>query len=79
MRVIQLRGGVILRSFLIYISNNAEDVGATGEHRIWGWSNLPDEDIINSQDSFRFELLNNGIHDFVVGRWTVEFEYQVPH
>ena len=79
MRVFQIRGGVFLRSFLIYVSNNAVDVGATGQHRIWGWSNILGEDINNSQDSFRFELLNNGIHDFVLKRWTVEFEYQVPH
>lgn len=79
LRVVQFRGGVLLRSFLLYISNNAADVGATGQHRIWGWSNVPNEDIQNTNDSFRFELLNNGIHDFVLGRFTVEFEFEVPH
>lgn len=79
LRVIQFRGGVLLRQFLIYVSNNADDVGATGQHRIWGWSNIIGEDIDNSNDTFSFELLNNGIHEFVLGRFAVEFEYQVPH
>ena len=78
--VVQLRSGIFLRSFeLLLIEQDTTDVATSGVHRQLGWSNLPDEDIDNTRDTFYYELVNGGANDFRIKRAIFEFEYQVPH
>jgi hypothetical protein len=78
--VVQNRAGVFLRQFeLLLIEQDNVNVATTGVHRQLGWSNLPNEDIDNTLDTFSFQMVNAGANDFLIRRVIFEFEYEVPH
>ena len=69
----QYRGGVLLRSYTVGISNNADTLSMSGNKTLLG--GLAFQDIDASTDDFQIEAANFGVGDILQGQGSCEFEW----
>ena len=74
MYVNQFRSGVLLRAYLVSISNNADSCFMSGERLFMGFANYG-EDIDWGRDDFQVEIANMGAFDVNVDLAQVEMEW----
>ena len=74
MYVNQFRNGVLFRSYLVGISNNADSCFMSGERLFMGFASYG-EDIDWGQDDFQVEIANQGAFDVSVDLAQVEMEW----
>ena len=74
MYVNQYRSGVLLRAYLVAISNNADSCFMSGERLFMGQANYG-EDIDWGRDDFQVEMSNQGAFDIEVNLAQVELEW----
>jgi len=68
----QYRNGLLFKTFLVGISNNADDCFMSGERSFLGWSSSFNEDFDVLTDDWLIEVANQGQHPITVNLAQVE-------
>jgi len=68
----QFRNGALFKTFLVGISNNADDCFMSGERTFLSWSSSFNEDFDVLTDDWLVEVANQGQHDIIVNLAQVE-------